>query len=316
MEILTDGVDRVPDGVATAVSVGAYDGIHVGHRLVFNTLAELAGERGLATGVVTFDKHPAAVLRPDKAPLLLTDAEQRAELFSDIGIDYLYLLQFDAARAETSDRDFVVDVLVGRMNAKLIIVGRDFQFGKSRSGSVESLSELGKEMGFEVIGLDLLSEPDAAEPVSSTAIRQALATGAVAEANAMLGRRYEVRGEVIEGDKRARVIGFPTANIAFRPGHAWPGNGVYAAFATLPDGRRFGAAANIGTRPTFHDDVEVPLLEVHCLDLDEDLYGQQIRVEFVDFLRGQQKFDGIEAITKQIAQDVDNARAVLASLTS
>ena len=311
MQILTDGVDRVAEGVATAVSVGAYDGIHLGHRTVLNTLCNLASERGLAPGVVTFDQHPASVLRPENAPLLLTDHEQRIELFDDIGIDYLYLLQFNEQRAETSDRDFVADVLVGRMNAKLIVVGSNFHFGKARSGSVESLREFGDEMGFEVIGLDLFAEDDAVEPISSTAIRRALAGGDIAAANAMLGRNYEVRGEVTQGDQRGRTIGFPTANVAFRPGRAWPAKGVYAAWATLADGTRVPAAVNIGMRPTFHQHAEQPLLEAHLIDFDGDLYGQQLQVEFVGFLRSEQRFSGIDEISEQLKKDVENARSVL-----
>jgi len=311
MQILTDGVDRVPEGVATAVSVGAYDGIHLGHRTVLNTLSGLAAERGLAPGVVTFDQHPAAVVRPESAPLLLTDQQQRVELFADIGIDYLYLLEFNKQRAATSDRDFVADVLVSRMNAKLIVVGSNFHFGKARSGSVESLRAFGEEMGFEVLGLDLFAEDDALEPVSSTAIRRALAGGDIAAANAMLGRRFEVRGEVSQGDKRGRLIGFPTANIKFRPGRAWPAKGVYAAWTTLADGKRWPTALNIGMRPTFHEHAEQPLLEAHLIDFDGDLYGQDLRVEFVEFLRSERRFSGIDEISEQLKKDIDNARVVL-----
>jgi riboflavin kinase/FMN adenylyltransferase len=311
MQILTDGVDRVPKGVATAVSVGAYDGIHQGHRTVLSTLSNLAIDRGLAAAVVTFDRHPAAVLRPESAPLLLTDHEQRIDLFTDIGIEYLYLLQFNEQRAATSDREFVADVLVDRMNTKLIVVGSNFHFGKARSGSVDSLREFGTEMGFEVIGLDLFAEDDAVEPVSSTAIRRALAGGDIAAANAMLGRPYEVRGDVVQGDQRGRTIGFPTANIIYEAGRAWPAQGVYAAWATLPDGRRVPAAINIGLRPTFHQHAEQPLLEAHLIDFDQDLYGQNLRIEFVDFLRSERRFAGIDEISEQLKKDVDNARTVL-----
>ena len=311
MQILTDGVDRVPAGVGTAVSVGAYDGIHRGHRTVLSTLSKLAADRGLAPAVVTFDKHPAAVLRPENAPLLLTDDEQRIDLFTEIGIDYLYLLQFNEQRAATTDREFVADVLVDRLNTKLIVVGSNFHFGNARSGSVDSLRDLGEEMGFEVIGLDLFAEDDAVEPVSSTVIRRALAGGDISAANAMLGRFYEVRGDVIQGDQRGRTIGFPTANVAYTAGRAWPAKGVYAAWATLPDGSRVQAAVNIGMRPTFHQHAEQPLLEAHLIDFDGDLYGQTLRIEFVDFLRSERRFAGIDEISEQLKKDVDNARAVL-----
>jgi len=313
MKILHDGQDSVPGGVATAVSVGAYDGIHLGHRKVLSTLSDLAADRDLAPAVVTFDQHPAAVVRPESAPLLLTDPGQRMELFADIGIEFLYLLHFDEQRAQTSSRDFVADVLVSRLNAKLIVVGSNFHFGQGRSGSVDVLTELGNEMGFEVVGLDLFTEGDAVEPTSSTAIRRALAAGDIDAVNAMLGRPYEVRGEVVQGDQRGRTIGFPTANIVFEDGRAWPATGVYAARVTLPDGRRNDAVVNIGMRPTFHQHAEHPLLEAHLLDFDEDLYDQHISVEFVGFVRSERRFAGIDEIAAQIKKDVESAREQLAA---
>lgn len=313
MDILKDSADVTPPSVGTAVSVGAYDGIHLGHRKVLTQVTEIANERGLGSGVMTFDPHPASVLRPENAPLLLTDKQQRIELFADIGIDYLYLWHFDKVQAETTDREFVEELLVRRMNAKLIVVGNNFHFGSSRSGNVDKLREFGDEMGFEVIGLDLLTEEDALEPVSSTAIRRALAGGDIASANAMLGRRFEVRGEVIQGDQRGRTIGFPTANIAFAPDRAWPAKGVYAGWAAMPDGSVSPAAINIGMRPTFHRHAEQPLLEAHLIDFEGDLYGQELRVEFVSFLRSERRFAGIDEIAEQLKKDVEAARKALAS---
>lgn len=313
MEVLRDGIDRVPEGIATAVSVGSYDGIHRGHRAVLGTLCELAGQRGVAPAVVSFDQHPAAVVRPENAPLLLTDHDQRTELFTDIGLRYLFLLAFDKQRSQMTSREFVEQILVGTMNAKLIVVGQNFHFGKGRSGSVDSLRELGDELGFEVVGLDLFGDEDAVEPISSTAIRRALAGGDIEAVTAMLGRRYEVRGEVVQGDQRGRVIGFPTANIAFAPGRAWPAKGVYAAWAVLPDGRRMPAAVNIGFRPTFEQRAETPLLEAHLIDFDGDLYGLDLRIEFESFLRSEQRFSGIDEIAAQLKKDVEAARAALES---
>lgn len=311
MQILNDGVDRVADGVETALSVGAYDGIHLGHQKVLATMVALARERDLAPAVVTFDQHPAAVLRPENAPLLLTDQAQRRELFAALGIEWLYLLQFDEQRSQTTAREFVAETLVERLNVKLIVVGSNFHFGKGRTGSVDSLASLGEEFGFGVIGLDLLAEDEAVEPVSSTAIRRALAGGDIAAVNAMLGRCFEVRGEVMEGDKRGRLIGFPTANVAFREGRAWPASGVYAGRVRLPDGRVLPAAINIGMRPTFHQHAERPLLEAHLLDFDEDLYGQDLAIEFVEFLRSERRFDGIDEIAAQLNKDVEVARSAL-----
>lgn len=311
MQILNDGANSVPDGVGTAVSVGAYDGIHRGHTMVLSTLVDIAGERGLAPGVVTFDKHPAAVLRPQNAPLLLTDHEQRVELFAQVGIDYLYLLQFDQQRAAMTDAEFVQEVLVGAMNAKAIVVGSNFHFGNGRAGSVDTLRELGSDLGFEVVGLELFADSDAVEPISSTAIRRALAGGDIDAVNTMLGRNFEVRGQVVQGDQRGRTIGFPTANIAFESGRAWPAEGVYAGWVTLANGDRHGAAINVGLRPTFHQHAEQPLLEAHVLDFDGDLYGQRLAVQFVAFLRSERRFSGIDEITEQLKKDVDAARVAL-----
>lgn len=312
MRVLIDGVDRVDAGTQTALSVGAYDGIHRGHQQVLSTMVGLARERGLAPAVVTFDQHPAAVLRPENAPLLLTDQEQRVRLFDGLGIEWLYLLQFNKERSQMSDREFVAEVLVNRMNVKLVVVGSNFHFGKARAGSVDTLRSYGDEMGFEVIGLDLFSDDDAVEPISSTAVRRALAGGDISAVNAMLGRPFEVTGEVVLGDQRGRLIGFPTANIAFRPGRAWPAKGVYAGWAVLADGRRVPAAINIGMRPTFHQNAEQPLLEAHLIDFDEDLYGQHLHVEFVEFLRSERRFGGIDEIAEQLKKDVEAARMLLA----
>lgn len=311
MKILQDGVDRVPDGVRTAVSVGAYDGIHRGHQQVLSTMVAMARDAGLAAGVVTFNQHPASVVRPENAPLLLTNAEQRIELFAELGIDYLYLLDFDAERSQTSDRDFVADVLVSRMAAAQVVVGSNFHFGKGRTGSVDSLRGYGEEMDFEVVGLDLFSDNDAVEPISSTTIRRALAGGDIDQVNTMLGRPFEVRGTVTRGDQRGRTIGFPTANVAFQPGFAWPAKGVYAAWATTSDGQRHLAAVNIGMRPTFHQHAEVPVLEAHLIDFDADLYDQTLSIEFVAFLRSERRFNGIDEISAQLKKDVDAARTAL-----
>lgn len=312
MEILHDGIDAVPQGVATAVSVGAYDGIHRGHHTVLSTLCDLARDRDLAPAVVTFDQHPAAVLRPQNAPLLLTGQDQRRELFAKIGLDYIFLLHFTPERAATTSRQFVEQVLVAALRAKLVVVGSNFHFGQGRSGSIDSLRELGEELGFEVVGLDLFGDDNAVEPISSTVIRRALAGGDIERVNAMLGRSYEVRGEVTQGDQRGRVIGFPTANLAYVPGRAWPAKGVYAAWITLADGSRHRAAVNIGLRPTFDQHAKVPVLEAHLIDFDGDLYGQQIHVAFEAFLRSERRFSGIDEIADQLKKDIEAARAALA----
>lgn len=314
MQIVREGDGGVPEGTSTALTIGAYDGIHRGHQLILSNVATLAKERGLATAVVTFDVHPATVLRPESAPLLLTSTEQRLQLFEEAGVDYLYLVHFTPERSQTDDADFAEQVFVDALRANVIVVGSDFHFGRKRSGNVETLTELGKKRGFEVIGLDLLADPGTTEHISSTAIRRALAGGNVASAAEMLGRNYEIRGEVIGGDQRGRTIGFPTANIPVNKRTAWPADGVYAGWAVLEDGERHGCAINIGKRPTFHQHAEHSLLEAHLLNFSGDLYGQDLRIEFVEFLRSEQRFDGIDALQAQLETDIANANEILTNL--
>jgi len=256
--------------------------------------------------------HPALVLRPENAPKLLTTLEQRLELLELADIDYVYLIEFDEQWAQTSSGDFVTQVFVDGLHARAVVVGQDFHFGKGRAGNVETLRELGQQRGFDVNGIDLVRHGEAApEPVSSTAIRRALAGGSVAEAAALLGRPYEIRGEVIEGERRGHTIGFPTANIPVNTNLAWPADGVYAGWFTRENGDRHPCAVNIGRRPTFHLHAEHSLLEAHLLDFDGDLYGEQVRVEFIDFLRSEHRFAGVDELAEQLKKDVERTRQVL-----
>jgi len=300
MEVLHDGDAQVPSDVRTAVTIGAYDGIHRGHREVLRQLRAKADSLGLATAVVTFDVHPALVLRPENAPKILTNFEQRIELFEDAGVDYLYLVRFTEERSRTDDDVF------GR---------EDFHFGRGRGGNGASLTELGGEHDFEVFGIELKADDGATEPISSTAIRRALAGGDVAAAAEMLGRPYEVRGTVIKGDQRGRTIGFPTANVPVDSRAAWPADGVYAGWCRILDGAetdvRHPCAINIGRRPTFHQHAEHSLLEAHLLDFAGDLYDKIVAVEFVDFLRSEHRFSGIDELSAQLKKDIEQARVTL-----
>src|SRR3954447_3263537 len=218
VQVLRD-LDECPrPDQGAVVTIGAYDGVHRGHREVIATMRRIAADRDFATAVVTFDRHPASVVRPQSAPRLLTDLDQKLELLEETGVDYALVIHFDEERSKESAEDFVREVLVGCLNAKLVVVGADFHFGHRRRGNVPMLEEMGRELGFEVIGMWLVG-PDGAPArdelqVSSTAIRRALVAGDLATANAMLGHEYEVRGVVQHGDKRGRDWGFPTANIA------------------------------------------------------------------------------------------------------
>lgn len=311
MQVLPDPNGQVPDGVATVATTGAYDGIHRGHQLILDRVRSEADARGLAASLVTFDVHPAKVLRPENAPLMLTSNEQRMRLFEAAKIDFTYLMHFDMERSKTSVEEFVANVLVGRLNAQLVVVGEDFHFGRARSGNVDRLIELGAQHDFEVIGMPLLQEDGAIEPISSTAIRRSLAGGDVAAAARMLGRPFEIEGEVVRGDQRGRTIGFPTANILVTPDRAWPADGVYAGRCTTPEGTVHTCAINIGRRPTFEQHAENSLLEAHLIDFDGDLYGKWLRVEFIEFLRSEQRFDGIDALSAQLKKDVAATREAL-----
>ncbi|HEY2813077.1 MAG TPA: bifunctional riboflavin kinase/FAD synthetase [Acidimicrobiales bacterium] len=305
---------RPPAG--TAITIGAYDGVHRGHRAVIAEVKRLAAERGLSTAVVTFDRHPASVVRPESAPLLLTDIDQKLELLEETGVDFTVVIHFDEARSHESPEDFVNEVLVQCLNAKLVVVGSDFHFGYKRRGNVALLEQVGATAGFEVIGLDLVGADGRPavdeEQVSSTAIRAALAEGDLESANRLLGRPYEVRGPVQHGDERGRELGFPTANVIVPADILLPANGIYAVWYERPSGEVLPAAASLGHRPTFYESQPYPLLEVHVLDWDGDLYGELAKVRFVGRLRDELKFDSHDALVDQMHLDCDDARVVLA----
>ena len=306
----TDGCPRPPEG--TAVTIGFFDGVHLGHQVVIGEVRRLAAELGTRSAVVTFDPHPATVVRPESAPPLLTDLDQRLELLAATGIDYTLLVQFDEERSREEPEAFVREVLVDCLAAKAIVVGADFHFGHQRRGNVELLRDMGTELGFEVDGIELLgSARVGARVVSSTAIREALAEGDVEAAARMLGRPYEVRGLVEHGDHRGRELGFPTANLAVPKDRCLPADGIYAAWYERPDGSRHMAAVSLGRRPQFYESADVSLLEAHLLDQSVDLYGEPGTVRFVHRLRSEAKFDSVDALVAQIGRDVDDTRRAL-----
>lgn len=315
MQVIRDAESCPTPPHGTVVTIGAYDGVHRGHQAVIGNVRHLAGDRGMQTAVVTFDRHPAAVVRPESAPKLLTDLEQKLELLASTGVDYTLVLHFDEARSKEPAEDFVNEVLVGALNAKAVVVGDDFHFGHQRRGNVALLSEMGAELGFDVVGIDLVGldgrPADVEARVSSTVIRRALTDGRLAEANEMLGRLHEVRGQVMDGDKRARDLGFPTANVAVPDEICLPADGIYAGWYLRADGQRLPAALSLGRRPTFYENAETSLLEAHILDFEDDLYGEVARVQFEQHLRDELKFDSAEALVEQMHRDVAQARALL-----
>lgn len=317
MQIVRD-TSACPDlGTGAVVTIGAYDGLHLGHRAVIDRVKAVASERGLASAVVTFDRHPASVVRPESAPKLLCDLDQKLELLESTGIDLSVVITFDAERSTETAEDFVQSVLVDCLRAQVIIVGADFHFGKGRGGNVALLERLGPELGFEVQGMALVDADGAPATdggrVSSTAIRRALVDGDLAAADAMLGRHHEVRGLVAHGDARGRELGFPTANVSVPGAILLPADGIYAGWFERPDGSVHPTAISLGRRPTFYETADVSLLEAHLLDFAGDLYDEHVAVRFVERLRGEEKFDSVEALIEQMQRDCERARAVLAA---
>jgi len=316
MQVLRDqaGCPRPPNG--TAVTIGAYDGVHLGHRTVIERVRRIAAEQGRQTAVVTFDRHPASVVRPDSAPKLLTDLDQKLELLAGTGVDYTLVVHFDAVRSLEPAEEFVREVLLDCLATRAVVVGADFHFGHQRRGDVALLTEMGRaEPGFEVFGIDLVgldgSPAVSEQPVSSTRIRAALTAGDLDGANEMLGRQHEVRGSVVHGDHQGRELGFPTANLDIASTICLPADGIYAGWYTTPDGVEHPAALSLGRRPTFYEDQPFSLLEAHLLDGSHELYGQPARVRFAARIRDQRRFDTVDALIHEITRDCERTRAAL-----
>jgi riboflavin kinase/FMN adenylyltransferase len=297
------------------VTIGAYDGVHLGHRALLAELRSRAGERGLATVVVTFDRHPASVVRPESAPLLLCDLDQKLELLESAGVDRTVVVRFDEERANETAEAFVTHELVDGLDARLVVVGEDFHFGHGRKGNVALLTEMGSVSGFEVDGAALSSAGEAGDdsvPVSSTRVRDLVSRGRVEEAAALLGRPHQVRGPVVTGDRRGGAeLGFPTANLAVPGEICLPAPGIYAGWYERPDGGRHASAVSVGRRPTFYGAEGELLVEAHLLDFDGDLYGEPARLSFVHRLRDEQAFDSVDALVAQMGRDVDRTRELL-----
>lgn len=312
MQVIRDLSSSPWAGRRSVLTIGAYDGVHLGHQAIIREVRRQAEELDAVSVVVTFDRHPASVVRPESAPKLLTDLDQKLELLEATGVDATVLVHFDAEQASESPEAFAERVLVGRLAAQRIVVGEDFHFGRGRSGNVGLLREIGARHDFDVEPLALLERSDGiSEPLSSTGIRRAMAGGQVELAAQMLGRAFQARGPVVQGDQRGRLLGFPTANVEVPNVICLPADGVYAGWYLRPDGERHACAINLGRRPTFYEHADHSLLEAHLLDFSGDLYGEHARVEFTHFLRSERKFDGIDALVAQLKQDIEHARGVL-----
>ncbi|GAA0354988.1 bifunctional riboflavin kinase/FAD synthetase [Microbispora corallina] len=307
------GLDDVPDDWGrSVVTIGVFDGVHLGHQRMVARAVETARSLGLLSVVVTFDPHPDEVVRPGSHPPQLTTPRRRTELLASLGVDAVCVLPFTLEFSRMSPDEFVQTALVDRLHAACVVVGENFRFGHKASGDLETLRTLGEKYDFVAEGVPLVSEGEA---ISSTLVRERLAAGDVAGAAAALGRPHRVEGVVVRGHQRGKALGFPTANVESPQHTAIPADGVYAGWlqctqAPSPyEGERWPAAISIGTNPTF-DGVE-RTVEAYALDRDDlDLYGAHVAVDFAERLRETLRFDSIEALISQMRADVDRAREV------
>lgn len=290
-------------------AIGVFDGVHLGHQAVISTSAAHAREAGGTPVVVTFDPHPAKVLRPDQAPHLITATQHKIALIRELGVAHLLVVRFDREFAATPPEEFVRALVTHGKPLREICVGHEWSFGKNRAGNLALLQKLGAEHHFDVVGI----KPVAANGtvVSSTAIRQAVETGDLERAAEMLGREYTILGTVKQGAQLGRKLGFPTANLSAHS-EQFPPNGVYAAEARL-DGAVLHGVANLGYRPTVAAETPERLLELHLFDLNKDIYGEDVEVRFLRYLRPEQKFGSLDELKQQIARDVQNARTITSS---
>jgi riboflavin kinase / FMN adenylyltransferase len=307
MEIVRLGAPLRPQRASPAVAIGNFDGVHLGHQaLVGAAVADARADAGTPM-VLTFDPHPARVIAPERAPRTLLTLEQRAEVLAELGIDVVAVLDFDAALAALSPEEFVGEVLVRRLGAKVVVVGERFRFGHARAGDAALLARLGAASGFRVHALPVVLQDG--QPVSSSRIRAALAEGDVVAAARLLGRPFFIDGRVVRGDGRGRQIGVPTANLESL-NESLPANGVYAAWArTAKDAKHWPAVVNLGQRPTFEG--RGGSLEAHLLGFLGDVYGSLLRLSFVKRLRDERRFAGAAELVEQIRRDVEDARALL-----
>jgi riboflavin kinase/FMN adenylyltransferase len=295
---------------APVLAIGNFDGVHRGHAAVVGRARELARKLARPCAVLTFEPHPADFFSKKPVVFRLTSLDAKARKLAALGVDGLVALRFDEKLADLSAEDFVADVLLRRLGARAIVVGYDFHYGRGRAGTPQTLREAGREKGFQVeivekIAADAAGSLDAA---SSTAVRAALQAGDVARASHILGAPFSVEGEVVHGRKLGRTLGFPTANIALGPAFKLR-HGIYAVRFRV-EGRQYGGVANFGSRPTV--DNGPPLLEVFVFDFAGDLYGKTVEVDFIAFLRPEEKFDGLDALTVQMRKDEAEARKILA----
>ncbi|MFH1008658.1 MAG: bifunctional riboflavin kinase/FAD synthetase [Candidatus Latescibacterota bacterium] len=303
---IIDRIDSFPSLDHPVVTVGTYDGVHLGHQEILREMRCKAKIRKGTSVVLTFEPHPQTVIAPESAPFLLTTKAERIAMLQKEEMDETLFLPFNEEMARLDAEDFVREILVEGIGAEVVVLGTNHAFGRGRSGNLQSIKRLGERFGFEVAAVPPLIVDGA--PVSSTRIRRLISEGRVADASRLLGRPYSLAGEVIWGDGRGRRLGFPTANLKIdHPRKLLPGDGVYAMWAEW-NGARFPALMNIGFRPSFRSGRAI---EVHVLDFEETIYGATVRAYFVEKIRAERTFEGPEALSRQITKDIERARTLL-----
>jgi riboflavin kinase/FMN adenylyltransferase len=291
------------------LAIGVFDGVHRGHQAVISSAARHAEEVSGTAVVVTFDPHPARFLRPQESPRLLTATQHKIALIRALGVSHLLVLKFDRELASTSATDFVRQLVAAAQPLQEICVGQEWSFGKNRAGNLALLKELGAQLNFSVVGVEPVTSNGTI--VSSTAIRKAVESGDFETATRMLGRDYTILGTVEEGKHLGRSLGFPTANLSAHS-EQFPPNGVYVAEGML-SGKTVRGVVNLGVRPTIGDGSPQRVLEFHLFDVDRDLYGEEIEIRFLRYLRPERKFEGLSALREQIARDVREAQQIFAT---
>lgn len=293
----------------SVVTVGTFDGVHAGHRAIMDTVAAKAKEQGARSVIITFDPHPREIISPGKSGIkLLTTLQERAEILEELGIDLLVVIPFDRDFSLLSSEEFIRDIIYKKIGVSEFVIGYDHHFGRNREGTIETIEKLGKELGFKAY---VVSKREVgAKTVSSTAIRKAISEeGNVRQAAEFLQRPYRLNGTVIHGDKRGKKLGFPTANIKPEQSNKIiPKEGVYAVRVRF-NNEWFNGMMNIGHRPTFEGKTQT--LEVHLFDFNEDIYGEEVQVRFLNRIRDEKKFDGIDNLKAQLAEDEQKARKML-----
>jgi riboflavin kinase / FMN adenylyltransferase len=306
---LMRGIDalEVPEAGA-AVTIGTFDGVHVGHRLLISTAVDSARAGGLASVVVTWDRHPFTTLRPQQVPPMLSSLDRRMELLEDTGVEAVALLAFDKELSLWPPERFAIDIIAKKLGGRAVAVGDGWKFGHGAAGDVGLLRRIGEEFGFSVTAVDLSSI--AGMPVSSSRIRAAVAAGDMGAAATMLGRPFDVDGRVVRGAGRGKALGFPTANLDIDPALARPARGAYGGRARAR-GRWYAAAISVGVAPTFGGDESAPVVvEAYLLDFDGELYGETLRVEFWEHLHDDLMFESPDELVAQIEADVRRTREV------